>query len=704
MKVKKWLPCLLSAAVAFTLAISAVGNLFTAYDLSVHLWKIFLMSALAALGSAVLFQFRINKKMILCVVSVVLAVMLVKELFRPYIWLQIQDLSYLITSHYHATYNWPVLGNPGADHVTAPLMFWAMLVAVCVNGHICRGKHIAVAIVPAVMPLALCLMTAFKVPATAYLYLTILGLAVLLITDWSRKNQPEKGMKMLLWSALPVAMALAILFACNPKAEYINRAGGIQKEVVVWFEDLWEIVEAVINGTPLPSDSVENRNLLAVGPRSRSSRSVMLVNSPVDGVLYLRERDFDVYTGIGWEGTNREETLTAGAISQGKLTIMTYGVRDVLYVPYYATKGIDLVGGTVKNDKNIEQYSYNFSNSHVKKTAHPDKLYKALPEETSSWATQFVRGIIAGAKDDREKVERIQDYVRKAAKYDAATPKMDSDNTDFAKWFLEESKTGHCIHYATATAVLLRAAYIPARYVEGYAVYCQAGSDVVVSKQNAHAWVEYYDWSTQAWCVLESTPGFQETERPRGVSGKPKEEKPDEWGDIPAEDATEIEPTGESPAIGFGGDSEEEKETTESKDWVTPDLPDQNNLPQPQPEKTPWQMHEWIKIVLGCLLLILFIVLQGYVRIFVKQKLWNRGQPNARTIWRWRLLRTDAKLLKQILPEELNDLAQKARFSQHEIQPEELQCYEDYRLTLLAAVTKKPWYQRLFIKWILAIA
>lgn len=704
MKVKKWLPCLISAVVAFTLAISAVGNLLTAYELSVHLWKIFLMGALAALGSAVLFQFRINKKVVLLVVSVVLAVVFVKELFWPYIWRQIQNLSFLITSHYHTTYNWPVLGRPGADHVTAPLMLWAMLVAVCVNWHICRQKHIAVAIVPTVMPLALCLMTAFKVPATVYLYMMILGLAVLLITNWSRKKQPEKGMKMLLWSALPVALALAILFACNPKAEYINHAGGIQKEVVVWLEELQEIVEAVINGTPLPSDSVENRNLLAVGPRSKSSRSVMLVNSPVNGILYLRERDFDVYTGIGWEGTNREETLTAGAISQGKLTIMTYGVRDVLYVPYYATKGIDLIGGAVKNDKNIERYSYNFSSTYVRKTAHPDKLYKDLPEETSAWATQFVLGITAGAKDDRERVERIQDYVREVAEYDSATPKMNSDHTDFAKWFLEESKTGHCIHYATATAVLLRAAYIPARYVEGYAVYCSAGNDVVVSKQNAHAWVEYYDWNTQAWCVLETTPGFPETERPLGVSGRPQEEKPDEWGDIPAEDATVEETTDGRPAVGFGGDSEEEEETTESEDLVTPDLPDQSDPPQVQPEETPRQTLGWIKIVLGCLLSILCIVLQGYVRILVKKKLWDRGQPNVRTIWRWRLLRVDAKLLKQILPEELDALAQKARFSQHEIQPEELQCYEDYRLTLLAAVATKPWYQRLFIKWILAIA
>lgn len=704
MKVKKWLPCLLSAAIAFMLAVSAVGNLFTAFDLSAHLWKIFLMSALAALGSAVLFQFQLNKKRILRVASVVLAVMLVKELFRPYVWLQIQNLSYWITSHYHDAYNWPVLGNPAADHVTAPLMFWAMLVAVCVNWHICRRKHIAVAIVPVVMPLALCLMTAFKVPATVYLYLMILGLAVLIITDWSRKKQPEKGMKMLLWSALPVALSLAILFACNPKSEYINHAGGIQKAAVVWLRELREIAEAVIHGTPIPSGSVESRNLLAVGPKSQSSRSVMQVNSPVDGVLYLRERDFDVYTGTGWEGTNREETFTAGAISQGKLTITTYGVWDVLYVPYYATKGIDLTGGVVKNDKNIQQYSYNFSGNYVKKTAYPDKLYKALPEETSAWAIPFVQGIIAGAKDDREKIDRIRDYVREAAEYDAATPKMNSDRTDFAKWFLEESKTGHCIHYATATVVLLRAAYIPARYVEGYAVYCMAGNDVVVSKQNAHAWVEYYDWNTQAWCVLETTPGFPETERPRGVSGKPQEEKPDEWGDIPAEDATVEETTGDRPAIGFGGDSEEGKETTNSEEQVSPDLTDRNDLPQSQPEKTPNQALAWIKIALGCLLLILCIVLQGYVRIFVKRKLWDRGRPNERTIWRWRLLRAEAKLLRQTLPKELDELAQKARFSQHEIRPEELRCYADHRLTLLAAVAKKPWYQRLYIKWILAIA
>ena len=699
MKVKKLFPCLLSSVIAFALAVSAVGNLITGYELSVHLWKILLVSALAALASAALFQFRVSKKVMIPAVSVVLVGLIVKELLRPCIWKQIQDLSFLLTSHYHSIYNWPVLGKAGADHVTAPLMLWATLVAICVNWHICRRKHFAVAIVPAVIPLTLCLMTADKVPATVYLYLLILGLVVLLITDWPRKKQPEQGMKMLLWSVLPVALALVLLLACNPQAGYINRAGGIQKEVVVLIDDLREIAEAVINGTPIPSNAVENRNLMAVGPRSESNRSLMLVNSPVDGLLYLRERDFDEYTGYGWVGTNRKELFTAGAKSQGELTIVTYSVREALCVPYYATDGINLIGGTVKNDKNIQQYSYDLSSTHVKQTGSPDTCYRELPAETSEWAIELVQKITDGAVSEREKIDWIQDYVRKAAKYDTATAKIDSGYTDFAKWFLKESETGHCVHYATAAGVLLRAARIPARYVEGYIVDCEAGKDVVVSKQNAHAWVEYYDWYTQAWCILETTPAYPETERPNRVSVKPQHGKPIGWLDTPEHLKPEQEPTETKPTIEDVPPEETETPTSQPEETVTTEPPGQNDQPQPQPQKN----HNWIKPVLGCLLAILCILLQGYVRIWVKRKLWDRGQPNKRTIWRWRLIRVDAKLLKQILPKELDDLAKKARFSQHEIQPEELQRYEAYRLTLLAEVAKKPWYQKLFIKWILAI-
>ena len=63
---------------------------------------------------------------------------------------------------------------------------------------------------------------------------------------------------------------------------------------------------------------------------------------------------------------------------------------------------------------------------------------------------------------------------------------------DFATWFLNESDTGYCVHFATAGTLMLRALGIPARYVTGYYATAYANQTVTVTTDNAHAWVEYY--------------------------------------------------------------------------------------------------------------------------------------------------------------------------------------------------------------------
>ena len=83
--------------------------------------------------------------------------------------------------------------------------------------------------------------------------------------------------------------------------------------------------------------------------------------------------------------------------------------------------------------------------------------------------------------------------------------------------------------------------------------------------------------------------------------------------------------------------------------------------------------------------------------------LWNKGRPNTRTIERWRQTRSLAKLLKQPYPEALDSLAQKAKFSQHRIQPYELQQFEAYRSLLVEEIRGMPWYYKLIFKWMFAI-
>lgn len=701
MKHKVWIHQLVSALFAFVLAVSSVGNLITGYGLPVAaMWKICLWCAFAAIAVAVLFQVPHGGKIMIGLIALATLGLCVAELLRPYMQEQISTLLYYITSHYHDVYNWPLLGTQSESNVSFPLILWAVLVAFCVNWYICRRVHIAVAILPAAAPLALCLLTEDKVPNAVYPYLLILALAILLVTDWTRKKYPEQGMKLILWVILPFTLAFALLFVCNPKGNYVNYAGKIQKNLSVWFEEMRDVAVAVATGTPI--DGAGQRvNLQAVGSKNTSSRSVMVVNSPIDGKLYLRERDYDVYTGIAWEATpERVEKFTTGGSSAGELVIATYSTRGTLFVPYYATAGLEMVGGALDNADSLQQYRYQLSKKVSRITKLPDSSYKELPADTKAWATEIVLKLTDGIKDNQEKIFRIQNYVRSSASYNTAAQRMDSSHTDFARWFLEECETGYCIHYATAATVLLRAAGIHARYVEGYTVNGVADTDVAVSKREAHAWVEYYDMNTRAWCVLEVTPVHEEIKKPEVTPGTPQvgATTPGNSEDVKVESKPVVVLPGELPTEELPTDY-----TTPQEETEIPEETVEDPITHIQVIITPRNLRKLIKIICYCLAVVLGILLQGYVRILRKRKLWNGGAPNGRAIWRWRQTRYLAKLLSQYYPEELDDLAKKARFSQHEIRQTELEQYEDYRLSIVDLIAEKPWYQRLFFKWIMAI-
>ncbi len=684
---------LVSALFAFVLAVSAIGSLVTGHALPVDsLSELYLWCAFLAVMSSVLLHFRYGGRIMGCIAVFVLIV-----LWREgTVWQQIQEqtqcLVYVLTAQYSKVYGWPVWGTPAAQDVSLPLIIWATLVAASVNWHICRCKHIVVAIIPVVIPLILCFLTTARVPDTVYLYLLILGLAILLITDWTRKKQPDQGMKLLLWTALPIAVSLALLFAFNPKDKYDTSASVFQKEVVAWFQKLRNTTESVVD-VPVG----EELNLRTVGPKSEMSFYVMGVKSPVSGTLYFRGRDYDEYTGTGWNASEiRNEEFSSGQSSLGELTIFTVGVHNVLYVPYYATEKINLAGGAMENEENLSRYSYFLSETGLANASTPHSRYTKLPDDTLQWAKKIVLDIAGGNISDKEKIIRIQNYVRSSAVYDLSTAQMDPDYDDFAQWFLEESETGYCIHFATAATVLLRAAGIPARYVDGYKVICKAGLHVLATSQDAHAWVEYYDSVSRVWRILEATPGDAEHETPSSTVPTPETEpSPKETQPETEPDNTETEPSATEGVPTKPPTGEEEIPGT-------PTDPTEN-VSEQTTEKESFQVPEWIKSVFKWLLFVACIPFQGYLRICRKRKLWNKGRPNQRTMTRWRQTRSFAKLLKQPYPEDLDNLAQKATFSQHRIRPEELQQFEDYHKMLIKQVAEKPWYLRMVFKWIFAM-
>ena len=75
--------------------------------------------------------------------------------------------------------------------------------------------------------------------------------------------------------------------------------------------------------------------------------------------------------------------------------------------------------------------------------------------------------------------------------------------------FLTTNRSGHCEYFATATALLLREAGIPARYTIGYAVVERDSkrNEYVIRGTHAHAWCRVWDAEAGRWIDFDTTPG-----------------------------------------------------------------------------------------------------------------------------------------------------------------------------------------------------
>lgn len=685
MKSKMWTSILLGAGFAFLLSVGAVGSLVTGYDLETACVRdLFLWCAGFALVSALLFQWRYG-----AVAALGLAVLAAPILWKDgVLWEQLQSLCYTVTKGYHTAYGWPLLGKFITEDVNRPLTVLSAWSAVSVSWCVCRRKHALLAVPPVLLPLVLCLITTDTVPDEIYLYLLILGIALLLVTDWTRRREPAQEGRLILRAAIPVAAALALLFAANPREEYVNQAGRYQKEAVAWFQELLDAAQGISSGVSFESAASEKLNLRQVGPKSSFSYAVMRVTAPMDGTIYLRGRDYDVYSGTGWEASmDRTETFSSGGNAFGEISIVTHGVRDVLYVPYYAVGDTVLVNGAVDNGENLQSYSYALAGTIYGISDTPDKVYRELPEDTLRWASKLCAAMGLNTGTQGEKAQRIVSFVQNAARYDLSTDRMSAEYSDFAQWFLEESDTGYCVHFATAATVLLRAVGISARYVEGYMVTCKAGEEVIVYNRNAHAWVEYYDFFTHTWIVLEATPadwmGEGETEATAAATTEATEPEPIETESVPSAATTPAHAGGQMTPAGQG---------TATGGTEDPAVSDQ-----------PFRLPGWIKTVFWILLGAAFVMAQSTVRIAWKRKRWNGGKPNEKLLIRWRQTRKMARIVRCPFPEQLELLAQKASFSQHRIRADELLLFEDFREALLVRVWEKPWYERLLLRWVFAI-
>ena len=142
--------------------------------------------------------------------------------------------------------------------------------------------------------------------------------------------------------------------------------------------------------------------------------------------------------------------------------------------------------------------------------------YEDVPDELRAYFDSHAPN--AGQKmNPFDAIKVVRDYTAGNMSYSNDADEYSGDE-DFVIEMLSGHKSGYSAHFATAATMLFRYYGIPARYVEGYLVNPEAGSDVIsVTDEDSHAWVEIYAGGL-GFIPIEVTPGYYSDDDDTGMS------------------------------------------------------------------------------------------------------------------------------------------------------------------------------------------
>lgn len=205
-----------------------------------------------------------------------------------------------------------------------------------------------------------------------------------------------------------------------------------------------------------------------------------------------------------------------------------FGTSDYKFQTFYYSQDLtfETVRSWMKNPTSAKQKNYIQAESvyaQFVKDSYLD-IDSSLKKELNNLFFKDMKKM-----DFNETTTRIRQMLRQTIRY-TEHPKEDaSAGNNYISWLLHDSKEGNSVSYATVAVMAYRACGYPARYVEGYHLSNDEASkmtkeqkkDVILTTQNAHAWVEIYR-SGLGWIPVEVVPGmYTETYSTQTVQGKP---------------------------------------------------------------------------------------------------------------------------------------------------------------------------------------
>ncbi len=628
--------------------------------------------------------------------------------FRSPVTASLWSLLHAISVQYSLAYSaFPVFGEEGGD----PTIFLLLLAVplAWLTAWVTAREGSALLVLLACMPvLLLCLILVDLAPVLWLILLT--GVLLLLLLSQSvRTRNPAEGSRLAWWLVLPTMILVAAITVLWPPAAY---------ERAAWSNTLQALAESKVSfpsrdaetapsvSTPAWNSSLQTVDLSQVGPRVTTGQEVLQYRSS-NMIFYLRGVSLGIYADNAWSAVPQQEFLLqrfaenpqiSATDGNESLELQVSSLEPMLFTTYFLPS-IPADGEAVDDAyiSNSDQlYYYQMSYGRVSRTtadydAYVSDHYVQVPE-TLLPALLEIAG--QAGLTESSTPQQIAAYVQSSAVYDRDTPRVPAGE-DFVLYFLQQSQRGYCVHFASATVLLLRALQIPARYVTGYAVSGQPNQWNSVTDENAHAWVEYYVDGI-GWLPLDPTPAESQT------TSEPDSEEvttsPDsEPIQTPDADADTDADTQESPEYSTNSDPSEDSPGTKPQTQPLDETPeavpsgDSNVMTRSRPSGK-WLWLLAVPALAGLTVLRRRLVLQR------RKDRCHHGYPNRRalTLWRWlvRLSKADGNPPA----EDLLSLAEKARFSQHKLTEAELsqlQTALDAKIQALQAVSpvKRLWYR-----------
>ena len=145
----------------------------------------------------------------------------------------------------------------------------------------------------------------------------------------------------------------------------------------------------------------------------------------------------------------------------------------------------------------------------------PGEQYLGLPKRLDPRVAELAKSVAGSSGDPKVIAQRLTTHLNRNFGY---TLDLGDSSEDPLAQFLFERKQGHCEHFATALAVMLRSQKVPARVVSGFYGAERFGTEYLVRAGDAHAWVEA--WIPEVgWRSFDATPAAGRENQPSPVLG-----------------------------------------------------------------------------------------------------------------------------------------------------------------------------------------